>query len=124
VKWCAHLNNPELAIVANRIWGEAIADLENTQIERAIKKLAYTCEWVPTVAQFRKAALNIVGADEAYYEAKNNHKTDAVYSNPAIYHAAASIISWDWANLTEQELKSKFSGAYKFYVEKLLMGEL
>lgn len=125
VRWCSHLNDPELAIAAQLAWGEAMQDLEDEQINAAIKKLTVTCEFAPTIAQFRKAALNIISSDAAYAEAcawRQNKELKC--SNVAVKKAADAVISWDWHNLPPREIKEAYKAQYVKFSEMLLMGEI
>jgi surfactin synthase thioesterase subunit len=124
-RWCTHLNDPELAVTAQSVWIEALKDLEEEQVNAAIKKLSVTCEYAPTIAQFRKAALNIISSDAAYAEAcRWRQNKELKCSNVAVFKAADAIISWDWCNLSPRDLKDAYKAQYVKFSEMLLMGGL
>lgn len=85
--------------------------LTDDQIKKALEKCKYTCEWAPSIAEFRNAALDIIPAGQAWILAKNNK-----CNNRLVNSCKAAIKSWSWANKNEDELRREFIDVYNLMV--------
>jgi hypothetical protein len=111
--WTSSIAGPQELLDRMIEWCEAINDLEDHEIERAIKKCKYTCEFI-NISSFRKAALGIVTAERAY---------NLINSDQLATKAWLMIDSWIRQTGAEKEIKKEFIANYNNLSEKLLMGE-
>jgi len=108
-KWSSHLNNDKKIDRALKSWTNSFSDLTDKQIFDAFEVLKNTEEFPPSIAKFRKTALGVQGADEAFELAVNH---DDKYRK--------ILRSWDWQHLSETDCKRKFCAKYKQYELELL----
>lgn len=108
-KWKESVPDEESYLRACMVWYEALSDLDGSAIDYAYKNAVTTLEWPPSIAEFRKIALKIEKPSKAF--------TKAILGNSEY---AQLLISWDWKNLQENELRTKFYAAYDEYIEKKL----
>jgi len=94
-------------------WEEAIKDLDDEEIARAVKKCKYTCEFI-NISKFRQAALDIVPAEQA---------CTMINTNDLAFKAWHSIDPWFRQTRPEKELRKEFIANYNRLADKLLMGD-
>ena len=93
-------------------WEDAIHDLGEHEIERGIKKCKYSCEFI-NISTFRKAALGIIAAEQAY---------GMINSDDLAAKAWSQIDSWVRKTSPEKDVKREFIANYNNLAEKLLIG--
>lgn len=114
-KWSNHYSQSrELAASITKEWSELLTTLTSEQIEKAYSACKYKCEWFPSIAEFRNAALGILPASQAWILAKNGE-----YDNAIVERARKSISSWDWQNKDEKDLRRDFIDTYNLIVDRL-----
>ena len=108
-KWTSQLSGDNAADIALDLWTKSLADLTEKQVFDAVEILTNSEEWPPCIAKFRKTALRLEGADEAFELAINHDDKYCKF-----------LRSWDWQHLSETDCKKKFITKYKHYETKLL----
>jgi len=103
------LNDQELFALAVKNWEEELQTLTEEQIKEGFLKARKTLDYPPSIAQFKKLALDLPSVTQAFTAAEAGH--------PKFRNL---IISWDWKNLSRKELQEKFRGAYEVYQENKL----
>jgi len=111
--WCSHLLDSETSHLAALYWARGLSDLTDDEIKAAIKKLSVKCEFAPTLAQFRKAALGIVTPAQAYARWRAG-------DHEGLIGLAASFKSWEMENWTENAIKERFLANYACIVDECL----
>lgn len=92
-----------------------LSALTDEQIKKGLDKCEHFCEWFPSIAEFRNAALNIISEDEAWFLAKNGREDE----NYLAKEAKKQIKSWDWDNLDEHTLRREFIACYKLLIKNV-----
>lgn len=52
-KWDAQYPSKEIAALSMQEWALGISDLTNDQLSRGVEKTRNTCQWPPSIAEFR-----------------------------------------------------------------------
>lgn len=108
-KWTSHLSDPDKVDRVLKSWTQSFCDLTDEQIFKAFNILKNTEEFPPSIAKFRRRALGICSAEEAYSLAINNKSE---------YRKLLS--SWDWSHLSESECRRKFKASYVTHEDNML----
>ena len=96
-----------------REWEDAIRDLNDSQIEQAVKKCKYTCEFI-NISTFRKAALGVISASRAYEDRE---------TNPLARRAWGDMDDWYKTHESEDNVRKRFMSVYDNLVEQILVGD-
>jgi hypothetical protein len=110
-KWTIHIEDSLEVTLA--LWEHAIRDLSDDQIAQTLKYCIAILDYPPSISQFRKTALGVTSAEEAFCR-KN--------VNSIAKQAFDSMDGFVKRNGTEKEVKEAFAISYKQIVEKLLIG--
>jgi hypothetical protein len=111
--WTSTVAGPQELLGRMLEWEPVIKDLSDDQIEKAIKKCKYTCDFI-TIQAFRKAALDIVPADRAWSLINKDSLATEAYNN---------VDGWFKKTAAEKDVKREFMANYNNLVEKLLIGD-
>jgi len=99
--------------IALKEWSEALVGLTPEQLTIALQHCKTTCEFPPSIAQFRKAALGIMPAEQAWL----CRYTDTLAS--AAYEQCDSYLM---KQLSEKEARARFIDAYELLADDLCRG--
>jgi len=108
-KWISNMQDNNVSEIALRHWQQILDELTPKQIDKACVKARSTLDWPPSIAQFKKMALGLMSATEAFEEAYNNCGT---------YHDL--LDSYTWITETESNLRKKFYAKYDLLLQDLL----
>ena len=56
-KWDAQYPSKDIAALSMQEWALGISDLTNDQLSRGVEKTRNTCQWPPSIAEFRELCL-------------------------------------------------------------------
>ena len=105
-RWTAHLSDATRSL---KLWTNAFCDLTDDQIEKAFDTLSVTLDFPPSIAKFRRTALDVLQGNQAFELAKDKE------------HELHKIIgSWAWRNLPEKEIQQRFIAKYRLYEDEIL----
>jgi hypothetical protein len=113
-RWCAHLVEPEQRAMATKMWSKGLIDLTDEQIRKAVNKLSTTCEFAPTLAQFRKAAFGIIPARQAYRRWAGKDREGLIGV------AGDCFTSWDLSHMSTKEIEETYISNYNCVVDDVL----
>lgn len=108
-KWTAQLGGKNVGKVL-KSWTESLCDLTEEQIYNAFTMLKNIDAFPPAISDFRRKALGIVSAGEAYILALNDE--DSLHRK--------LLPSWDWGHASEMDCRRKFKAVYATYEEQML----
>lgn len=110
--------------IALKEWLACLKQLTHWQIEKGLKKCMESKDkFPPTAMQFKERCMpgyedfGLVESEEAFQQAVTNYKT-----HPAIYHAVLDVGFFEFKNLPERMVKSRFIEAYKKRAQQMIGG--
>jgi hypothetical protein len=125
-RWRAAFASEQAIANWREAWAEAFAEegLTTQMISDGLKACRKSYDWPPSLTEFLKACKPAINVDAAIYEAidqmrARQHGKD-VWSNPAIYWAAAKVGEFDMVSQTFSSIKPRFEAALK----TVLAGEI
>lgn len=114
-KWTNYYaQNSNISSLIDSEWGKLLSTLTIEQIRQGIDYHKKNNEWFPSLAEFRKSALNILPPEQAWILARNEN-----CNNEIIKKVKNSIQSWDWEHKEEKDLRREFINSYNLIVESL-----
>jgi hypothetical protein len=113
-KWCTHLNEADLESTMS-LWKRETNVLTDEQFTRGFDRCVNTLEFPPSIAQFKRAAYDILPVNQAY---------DLKETNRIAQEAWYDVDSWLKKTAPEKEVKAQFVAKYENLCEKILTGVL
>lgn len=110
-KWCTHLDADNIS-KSLEIWYARTADLTDEQISKAIVFCENNCDYPPSIATFKKAALGIVSVDRAWELRETDEIAKKAYAICDDFLMRTSSIS---------DAKKIFAASYQNLSEQLLL---
>jgi len=110
-KWASCMNDKNVNKLALRHWQQVLDELMPDQIENACAKSRSILDWPPSIAQFKKLALDIKSAEQEFYLAKDNDP-ESQFRN--------LLDNWSWKTFAPEKLKREFYAKYDIETQKLL----
>jgi hypothetical protein len=107
-KWVSNMQDEHVHDLALRHWQQVLDELSDEQISKACAKAKNTLDWPPSIAQFKKLALNLLDPDAAFEEAYSGGNYSGLFD------------SWERKTNTEQELRKKFYARYDVLMHDML----
>lgn len=111
-KWCVHIDKENVARSMQK-WLENTASLTDEQFSSAIAYCTNNCDFPPSIAQFKKAALGITSAERAWMMKD---------TDPLAKQAYARCDAFTMKLASEREARGMFIAAYENLTEELLRG--
>ena len=109
--WTARFTEPLIHDVALHDWQAMLDTLSQDEINKAISTAIVTLDFPPSIAQFKKLAIGLLSANDAYQAAKNG-------DNDLRQLVAGG--DWSWRTYPENRLRSEFYQAYDAYMSQTL----
>lgn len=125
-RWRASFSNEDSIKNWRDSWADALDEerITTQMVSDGLRVCRKVYDWPPSISEFLKACKPAINVDAALYEAidqmqARQHGKD-VWSNPAIFWAAAKVGEHDMLGQTFSQLKPRFEAALK----KVLEGEV
>jgi hypothetical protein len=109
-KWVSNMQDEHIHNIALEHWQQILDELTTEQINTACAKARATLDWPPSIAQFKKLALDLLTPDAAFAEAYSGGRFSGL------------LDSWSWKTNTEPELRRKFYAQYDLLMQEMLGG--
>lgn len=101
-------------------WYDSLRNLTDEQCYKAFKMLKNTSKFMPSISEFKRAALDILDEEIAYQEYCACMHKDVKSVNDIVERCRKLIPGWDYNNLPEKTIKPRFIAFYKKLVQEAL----
>ena len=110
--WTARFTEPLIHDVALHDWQAMLDTLSQDEINKAISTAIVTLDFPPSIAQFKKLAIGLLSANDAYQAAKDgdNKLRQLVIGG-----------DWSWRTYPEDKLRREFYQAYDSFINNKLL---
>jgi len=111
-KWTSNMADTIVREVAFKIWQAMLDTLSQDEINIAISAAIATLDFPPSIAQFKKLAIGLLSANDAYQAAKDgdNKLRQLVIGG-----------DWSWRTYPEDKLRREFYQAYDSFINNKLL---
>ena len=111
-KWTGGLEDKLTREITFKIWQAMLHTLTQEEINLAISAAIETLDFPPSIAQFKKLALNLLSPAQAYQAAKDgdNKLRQLVIGG-----------DWSWRTYPEDKLRREFYAAYDSFINNKLL---
>ena len=126
-RWRASFQTEQAIANWREAWAEAFDEegISTQMISDGIRRCRKLYDWPPSLTEFVKACKPPIDIDAAVYEAiaqmRARQESKDVWSNPAIFWAAARVGEFDMLSQTFAQIKPRFEAELKKVLEKEVM---